>query len=65
MSLSRAQLEERGDEGFVSFTDLRNGALSQVPRVPGSYAGFVEGSEPRFIEVSHRALRLGRQGIEP
>lgn len=52
MSFSRVELEERGYEGFVSFTDLRNGALSQVPQTPGSYAVMIEGIKPEFIEVS-------------
>lgn len=52
MSLSRAELEERGYAGFVSFTGLRNGALSQIPQTAGSYAVLVEGIEPDFIDVS-------------
>lgn len=52
MSWSRAELEERGYEGFVSFTDLRNGGLKQVQQTAGSYAVLVEGIKPEFIEVS-------------
>jgi hypothetical protein len=50
--MNRGDLGERGYEGFVSFTDLRNGVLSQVPQTAGSYAVLAEGIKPDFIEVS-------------
>ena len=52
MSLSRAQLEEQGYKGFVSFTELRKGGLNRVPQTAGTYAVLVNGINPDFGEVS-------------
>ena len=60
MSLSRSELDERGYEGFVSFTDLRSGALSEVPQTAGSYAVLTEGTKPEFIEVSRGGYFKGK-----
>lgn len=52
MALSRSNLEGRGYAGFVSFTELRNGALTHVPREPGAYVVMVADVAPQFSQES-------------
>ena len=63
MSLSRSELDERGYEGFVSFTDLRSGAPSEVPPDRGQLCGADRRDQARVHRGKPRRLLQG-QGPE-
>jgi hypothetical protein len=63
MSLSRAQIQEKGYQGFVSFGALRKSELHSIPQLPGTYVVIAPADSPVFLETSRGGHFKGKDPV--